>query len=119
MFPWLEKPWKVWLETFHSGRIPNAIIVSGADGLGKKTFARNMGNLFLCEEPKPDGYCGKCHSCLMLADGTHPDALIIGDGENSTMIIDRTCRNVTHHDDEFIKLFDKVNPPFVLNLKLS
>lgn len=40
MFPWLEKPWKVWLETFHSGRIPNAIIVSGADGLGKKTFAQ-------------------------------------------------------------------------------
>ena len=92
MFPWLEKPWKVWLETFHSGRIPNAIIVSGADGLGKKTFARNMGNLFLCEEPKPDGYCGKCHSCLMLADGTHPDALIIGDGENSTISIDSVRR---------------------------
>lgn len=43
----------------------------------------------------------------------------VSDGEDSTMIIDRTCRNVTHHDDEFIKLFDKVNPPFVLNLKLS
>lgn len=88
MFPWLEKPWKVWLDTFNSGRVPNSIIVSGADGLGKKTFARNMGSLFLCEDPKPDGYCGKCHSCLMLADGTHPDALIIGEGENSTISID-------------------------------
>ena len=43
----------------------------------------------------------------------------VSEGENSTMIIDRTCRNVVHHDDEFIRLFDKVNPPFVLNLKLS
>ena len=46
MFPWLEKPWKVWLDTFNSGRVPNSIIVSGADGLGKKTFARNMGSLW-------------------------------------------------------------------------
>ena len=37
--------------------------------------------------------------------------------DNNTMIIDKECRCVAHHDDELIELFDKVSPKFVLNLK--
>lgn len=31
-------------------------------------------------------------------------------GENSTMIVDRVCRNVCHHDDELVEMFAKYGP---------
>jgi len=40
-------------------------------------------------------------------------------GENSTMIVDRTCRNVCHHDDELVALFAKYGPKFTPKLSHS
>ncbi len=40
-------------------------------------------------------------------------------GENTTMIIDRECRNVSHHDDELMILYDKVCPAIQINLKMK
>ena len=43
----------------------------------------------------------------------------VSEEQNNTMIIDQVCRNVAHHDDELMELYDKVCPPFVLNLKMN
>lgn len=40
-------------------------------------------------------------------------------GENTTMIIDRECRQLVHHDDELTELFEEVNPKFELKLRLK
>ena len=34
----------------------------------------------------------------------------VQDGENDTMIVDLNCRNVAHHDDELVDLFEKYGP---------
>lgn len=39
--------------------------------------------------------------------------------DNNTMIIDRQCRLVAHHDDKLIALHKKAAPRFVLKLKLD
>ena len=43
----------------------------------------------------------------------------VTEGDNSTMIIDRVPRNVSHHDDELIDLFGKYGPKFVIKLSHS
>lgn len=56
-------------------RLPHAILVQGADGLGKRSFAAWLAGAVLCE--KSNGgeldFCGACASCALLKAGTHPD----------------------------------------------
>ncbi len=46
-----------------------------------------------------------------------PKWLPLTEEENNTMVIDKTCRNVSHFDDELVVLHDKVCPKFVLKLE--
>ena len=43
----------------------------------------------------------------------------VRNGENNTMIVDLNCRNVAHHDDELIELFDKYGPKVTIKLSHS
>ena len=43
----------------------------------------------------------------------------VRNGENSTMIVDMHCRNVVHHDDELVEMFDQFGPKFTIKLSHS
>lgn len=54
-------------------RLPHALLIHGASGIGKVQFARALAAAVLCEAPQPTGACGACPSCHWLAQGNHPD----------------------------------------------
>jgi len=64
-----------------SGRVANAYIFAGVEGVGKSTVARAWAKLLLCKRPVvEDGVegkfvdsCGECSSCRLFETGSHPD----------------------------------------------
>lgn len=61
-----------------SGRLGQAYLLTGPDGVGKRLFARKVGAALLClrfAKTPADGPCGECESCRLLTGETHPDLL--------------------------------------------
>lgn len=59
------------------GAYPQALLISGARGLGKLDLARSLAKAILCEGQRPP--CGTCRSCrLMEGQGDHPDYTELG-----------------------------------------
>lgn len=61
------------LSAVRSGRLPQAILFEGPQGVGKQRLALWLGQALLCDQPGPDGACGSCRACTMAANLTHPD----------------------------------------------
>lgn len=59
---------------FFSGRLAHATLLSGENGIGKRTLARLLAQGLLCsgEGEKP---CHQCRDCKRFLSRTHPDAL--------------------------------------------
>lgn len=63
-----------------SRRLPHALLLRGAPGVGKDVFARHLAASLLCDN---DGGaagevpCGTCRGCRLFDAGSHPDALRI------------------------------------------
>lgn len=58
-----------------SGRIPHSIVIYGEKGLGKKKLSAYIAARLLCGEQNAP--CGKCRVCRMLANGGHPDFIVV------------------------------------------
>ena len=72
MHPWNEAV----LEQFKARleRLPHALLVHGAPGIGKLALAERMANLLLCEHAEAARRpCGQCDGCRWFAIGNHPD----------------------------------------------
>jgi DNA polymerase-3 subunit delta' len=54
-------------------RLPHALLVQGAAGIGKTRFAQSLAAAVLCETPLNGLACGECASCHWLEQGNHPD----------------------------------------------
>src|SRR3954471_4848761 len=54
-------------------RLPHALLVHGAPGIGKVEFARALAESVLCESPREGLACGQCPSCHWFSQGNHPD----------------------------------------------
>lgn len=42
---------------------PQALLIVGIEGLGKRTLARSLAARWLCQQPDIGGACGRCESC--------------------------------------------------------
>lgn len=77
-YPWQQRQWNQLCGQREAGRVPHALLLSGAPGLGKRQFAEAFARTVLCEQPGNDGMaCGQCHACHMFAAGTHPDYALV------------------------------------------
>lgn len=77
-YPWHKKAWQQLLQMHQAQRIPHAILLSGIKGLGKRVFADNLVASLLClQQTEQFEACGKCHSCHLLAAGSHSDHTLI------------------------------------------
>lgn len=55
-------------------RLPHAVLLHGAEGLGKRNFAAWLAYSLLCERDRHSfAFCGECASCVLMRAGTHPD----------------------------------------------
>lgn len=56
------------------GRLGQAYLFVGPDGVGKRLFARELAKSLLCERPPaPLTACDRCPACAQVEVGTHPD----------------------------------------------
>ena len=61
------------------GTFVHAYLISGPEGVGKRTLARLMAQALLCTgDARP---CGECPACIQVRDGNHPDVIIERPGE--------------------------------------
>lgn len=86
-FPWHDAQWRQLADARKAGRLPHAILLSGAAGLGKSRFARRLSNALVCTEPTERGdACGRCTACRQTAANSHPDQHLIAPEEPGKMI---------------------------------
>lgn len=65
----------------------HAYLLTGARGLGKRTFARVLASALFCtSEKKP---CGVCEACRRLMDGNEPDLLEVYSDDGTSISVDR------------------------------
>lgn len=72
LYPWQHELWQRWLAL--RTRLPHALLLRGAQGVGKFDFALNLAQSLLCKTPAASGMaCDECASCLWFTQQTHPD----------------------------------------------
>ena len=78
-YEWHREEWRELLSK--AGRLPHAILLGGAEGLGKSAFGQALAAHLLCERvggELEDGIaCGVCSSCNWLLSGNHPDFRLV------------------------------------------
>ncbi len=60
-----------------SDRIPNALLFTGMDGIGKTLMAVEFARALLCQDRSPAGACGFCSDCLAVDRRNHPDLALV------------------------------------------
>jgi DNA polymerase-3 subunit delta' len=64
--------------TIARGRLGQAYLFVGPDGIGKRLFARELAKAVLCEHPPgPLDACDHCPACAQVEAGTHPDVFAL------------------------------------------
>jgi DNA polymerase-3 subunit delta' len=87
VLPWHGPQWAQVDAWLGSGRVPHAVLLSGAAGLGKVLFAERLARVLLCRPDPPDRVpCGKCQGCRLVAAGAHPDLARVAPEESSNVI---------------------------------
>lgn len=103
LYSWQDELWQRWAGL--RARLPHAILLKGAQGIGKLDFALAIAQSLLCQKPADDGVaCGSCNSCRWFEQGTNPDfrmllpaALAVGiqeSGDSYTSMVLKNCAMV-------------------------
>lgn len=99
-YPWQDRQWRQLLSALEQGRLPHALLLAGAEGLGVGHFARALAARLLCTGGTAEEACGTCKSCLLFAAGNHPDLVVIEPEEAGKVIKVEAVRELV----EFIHL---------------
>lgn len=86
ILPWQFGQWERLAWQLGEGRLPHALLLVGAPGIGKARFARALAQRMLCSAPEADAACGHCKSCQLNLAGSHPDLVVIEPEKNSRVI---------------------------------
>lgn len=94
--PWQQHEWELMLRTHREGRLPHALLVAGAEGLGKRRFVDALAASLLCSSVDMHGTpCGECRGCDLCRAGTHPDLIKIEPEEPGKGILIDAIREFT------------------------
>ena len=77
MLPWQTAQWNSLAQRAERGSLPHALLLAGAEGLGKRAFAEAFVRARLCANPNNGHACGNCKACALLQAGTHPDRMLV------------------------------------------
>lgn len=70
-------------------------------------LANEMAAMFLCDDPTPEGACGKCRCCIFTANGTNPDYIKVEPEKNASGIPVDTIRSAIVADYEIAPQFSR------------
>jgi len=88
LLPWHSAAIGQLRQAWTANRLPHAILVQGAEGLGTESFAAWLSAAVLCEK-SVDGaleVCGACASCALIKAGSHPDLHWVAPEEDKTQL---------------------------------
>ena len=72
-----------------TGRVANAYLFAGREGIGKRRLALEMAKALNCEARTEEGPCDACSSCTQMARRVHPDLhVLIPTGASEQISID-------------------------------
>ena len=77
IYPWQASSWQQLRRGKSMGKIPHAVLLNGAEGIGKFDFAYNLAQSLLCLQQSHDHACNTCSACKLIQSGNHPDLLMI------------------------------------------
>ncbi|MBE5794444.1 MAG: DNA polymerase III subunit delta' [Clostridiales bacterium] len=89
---------RIVLEQFRRGGANHAYLLTGAMGLGKRTFAKVLASALFCMSP--DKPCGVCEACRRVMAGNEPDVLEVYPESGKQIPVDRireVIRTVSQH----------------------
>ncbi|HOP17132.1 MAG: DNA polymerase III subunit delta' [Chromatiaceae bacterium] len=95
-YPWHLDQWRRMAAARVAGRLPHAILLVGAPGLGKSAFAGRLSDALVCTKPDHDGdACGECGACRQARSGNHPDQRLVAPDEPGKPIKIDAIRELT------------------------
>lgn len=72
-----------------AGKLPQALVIEGPPGVGRRTLAVAAAQAVLCPEAAEGDACGRCQSCSLVAEGNHPDCTLLpGVDEKADLPVD-------------------------------
>lgn len=77
VYPWQQPLWAQLSAYLEQGRIPQALLITGAAGVGKGRLAEVFARALLCHQPSAAQACGQCRGCKLMSAGTHPDFISV------------------------------------------
>jgi DNA polymerase III subunit delta' len=87
LLPWHEAAIRQLRAAWAAQHFPHALLLTGADGLGKRELGAWLTSAVLCEKSADElQVCGTCASCKLIAAGSHPDTLWISPEEDKQQI---------------------------------
>jgi len=96
VFPWQQGVLQQLQIAWSAERFPHALLLQGAEGLGKQHLAAWLAAAVLCDNSKPTlRVCGACASCLLINAHSHPDLLWVAPEESKQQISVEQVRAAT------------------------
>jgi DNA polymerase-3 subunit delta' len=88
LLPWHEDAAAQLRKAWAANRLSHALLLQGAEGLGKQTFAAWLACAVLCDKSAGSTLrcCGECASCALFVAGSHPDLLWVMPEEDKQQI---------------------------------
>jgi len=96
------------------GRLPHALLIHGAPGIGKLALAERFAQLLLCEKRRDSLPCDACEGCRWFLAGNHPDARIV-EPEAVALALGRTVGGAEEGEEEGAK--EKKNPSVQIKIE--
>ncbi len=76
-YSWHQEQWHALDARLAQRRLPHALLLTGAQGVGKVAFAEALAAGLLCTQAEGTQACGQCQNCALVAAGTHPDKSVV------------------------------------------
>jgi DNA polymerase III subunit delta' len=88
--PWLLQPWRFVGHYLQTGMLPQALLLTGPEGMGANLLAHMFAGRLLCHQPVGDFACGMCPACKLFDAGNHPDAIkLVPEEPGKAILIDQ------------------------------
>lgn len=76
------------LTRYQQGQMPHSLLIYGPDGVGKKTLARLLCMLLMCQSTAEEKPCGQCDGCVKTMHGSHSNVLYLNASSGASIKID-------------------------------